>query len=192
MLKKFVFVGPESSGKTTLCKKLAENLRAFWVPEACRLAAEQKQKNDSQIDASLIDFQFTIEDFKSMADLQNEMEYDFQQLSHKLLICDNDAFALTIWCERYLGRYYKEIYKIYEDAKHLNNSDKIYILTKPNVPFVQDGYRDGEHIRDWMFNRFIEELDRYKMNYYIIDSPDYEERYNKALEIIDKYDNNFL
>jgi nicotinamide riboside kinase len=52
--------------------------------------------------------------------------------------------------------------------KNLNNSEKIYILTKPNVPFVQDGYRDREHIRDWMFQRFIEELDKYKMTYYII------------------------
>ena len=43
----------------------------------------------------------------------------------------DDSFALTIWCERYLGKYHQEIYKIYEDAKHLNNSEKIYILTKP-------------------------------------------------------------
>ncbi len=35
MNKKFVFVGPESSGKTTLCKKLAEQLNVLWVPEAC-------------------------------------------------------------------------------------------------------------------------------------------------------------
>ena len=102
----------------------------------------------------------------------------------KLLICETLSFALTIWYERYLGKYYQEIYKIYENARHLNNSEKIYILTKPNVPFVQDGYRDGEHIREWMFERFIQELDKYNMKYYIIDSPNYDERYNKALEII--------
>ena len=119
-----------------------------------------------------------------MALHQNEMEYNCQQLSKEFLICDNDSFALTIWCERYLGKYYQEIYKIYEDAKHLNNFEKIYILTKQNVPFVQDGYRDGEHIRDWMFQRFIEELTRNNMKYYFIDSPNYDQRYNKALEII--------
>ena len=119
-----------------------------------------------------------------MALHQNEMEYNCQQVSKEFLICDNDSFALTIWCERYLGKYYQEIYKIYEDAKHLNNFEKIYILTKQNVPFVQDGYRDGEHIRDWMFQRFIEELTRNNMKYYFIDSPNYDQRYNKALEII--------
>ena len=55
-----------------------------------------------------------------------------------------------VWA-RYLGKYQQEIYKIYENARNLNNSEKIYILTKPNVPFVQDGYRDGEHIREWLF-----------------------------------------
>ena len=179
MIQKFVFLGSESSGKTTLCKKLAKQLNVLWVPEACRLAAEEKPINPDKID-----FQFTLDDFQKMALYQNEMEYNCQTQSEKLLICDNDSFALTIWCERYLGKYYKEIYKIYEDAKHLNNSEKIYILTKPNVPFVQDGYRDGEHIREWMFERFIEELDKYNMKYYIIDSPNYDKRYNKALEII--------
>ena len=85
---------------------------------------------------------------------------------------------MTIWCERYLGKYYQVIYKIYEDAKHLNNSEKIYIQLN------QDGYRDGEHISEWMFERFIEELDRNNMKYYIIDSPNYDQRYKKALEII--------
>ena len=54
------------------------------------------------------------------------------------------------------------------------------------MPFVQDGYRDGEHIRDWMFERFKTELERKNMKYYIIDSPDYEERYKQCLDIIMK------
>ena len=53
---------PESSGKTTLCKKLAENLKILWVPEAFRLAAEEKPINPEKID-----FQFTLDDFKKMA-----------------------------------------------------------------------------------------------------------------------------
>jgi nicotinamide riboside kinase len=35
-----------------------------------------------------------------------------------------------------------------------------------------------------MFERFIEELDKYNMKYYIIDNPNYDQRYNKAIEII--------
>jgi HTH-type transcriptional regulator, transcriptional repressor of NAD biosynthesis genes len=34
----------------------------------------------------------------------------------------------------------------------------LYLLTRPDVPFVQDGVRDGEKIRDWMHDRFAQLL----------------------------------
>lgn len=35
-----------------------------------------------------------------------------------------------------------------------------YVLTSPEgVPFEQDGLRDGEHLREWMTERFREVLD---------------------------------
>jgi HTH-type transcriptional repressor of NAD biosynthesis genes len=181
--KKFIFVGPESSGKTTLCKLLSEKYNTLWVKEYCRVAAEEKlQNNDNQE----INFNFTLDDFINMAHRQNQEEKELSKKCNNILICDNDAFALTIWCERYLNKYHDEIYNIYKNAEYLNNEEKIYILTKPNVPFIQDGYRDGEHIRDWMFNRFQSELNKHNMKFYIIDSPNYDERLNSAIEIINK------
>jgi nicotinamide riboside kinase len=52
---------PNFSGKTTLCKKIAENIKILWVPEPRRLAAEEKPINPDKID-----FQFTLDDFKKM------------------------------------------------------------------------------------------------------------------------------
>jgi len=180
--KKFIFVGPESSGKTTLCKILSEKYNTLWVQEYCRVAAEEKLQEPSNAE---INFNFTLHDFIDMSHRQNKEEYELSKKCDKILICDNDAFALTIWCERYLNKYYDEIYDIYKNADYLNNEHKIYILTKPNVPFIQDGYRDGEHIRDWMFERFITEFKKYNMKYYIIDSPNYDERLQHAINIID-------
>jgi nicotinamide riboside kinase len=37
-----------------------------------------------------------------------------------------------------------------------------------------------------MYNRFLEELQNKKMNYYVIDSPIYQERIDKAIEIIER------
>jgi nicotinamide riboside kinase len=184
-IKKFIFVGPESTGKTTLCEILSQKYKTLWVQEACRLMAEDKTPEiNPNIDGKDINFNFSLDDFIKMAERQNKEEFELTNKSEKILICDNDSFALTIWCERYLGKYYDEIFKIYQNADYLKNNEKIYILTKPNVPFIQDGLRDGEHIRDWMYNRFIEELTAKNMKYYIIDSPNYEERINKAIEII--------
>lgn len=186
-IKKFIFVGPESTGKTTLCKILSERYNSLWVPEACRTMAEEKTSIiNPNICANEINFNFTLQDFIDMANRQNKEEFILTQNSDKILICDNDSFAITIWCERYLGKYHNEIYDIYKNADFLNNKDKIYILTKPNVPFVQDGLRDGEHIRDWMFERFLQELTDKCLNFHIIDSSDYKERIDKAIDIIDK------
>lgn len=183
MIKKFVFVGPESSGKTTLCKLLSLKYNTPWVQEYCRVAAEQKIQDNSN---SEINFNFTLDDFINMAHQQNKEEYELSQKCNKILICDNDSFALTIWCERYLNRYHIEIFDIYNNADYLNNQEKIYILTKPNVPFIQDGYRDGEHIREWMYERFITEFKKYNINFFIIDSPNYDERLQNAINIIEQ------
>jgi HTH-type transcriptional repressor of NAD biosynthesis genes len=190
MIKKFVFVGPESTGKTTLCKILSEKYKTLWVQEYCRVAAEEKTNNIKEEKpkniTDEINFNFTLDDFINMAHRQNQEEYDYSKKVNKILICDNDTFALTIWCERYLNKYYNEIYDIYKDADYLHNDKKIYILTKPNVEFVQDGFRDGEHIREWMYLRFIEELKLKKMKYYIIESSDYKERLEMAINIINE------
>ena len=180
-ITKIVFVGPESTGKTTLCKKLAARYSTNWVCEVCRIFAEEKKQ-----DTNDIQFNFNLQDFIEMANQQNKEEYKLEKTANKLLFCDNDSFALSIWCERYLGAYYEEIYNIYKNATYLDNDNKIYILTKPNVPFVQDGFRDGEHIRDWMYDRFVEELQHKGMTYYILESPDYDERLLSVINIINK------
>ena len=59
------------------------------------------------INPDKIDFQFTLDDF------QNEMEYNCKKQSQKWFIrIDNMVRAI--------------FERIYEDAKHLNNSEKIY------------------------------------------------------------------
>ena len=170
-MKKFVFIGPESTGKTTLCKYIAQHFSTCWVPEMCRIMAEERPQTSHEIN-----FNFTLDDFVEMIDRQNKEEQKLELCANNILICDNDSFAITIWCERYLGNYY--------NFCKVNVDNKIYILTKPTVPFVQDGYRDGEHIREWMFNRFIEKLEKNQLHYYIIDSSNYDERLKSAIEII--------
>lgn len=185
-VKKFIFVGPESTGKTTLCQFLSNKYSTPWVSEMCRIFAEEKTSIiNPNISVNDINFNFILDDFINMANRQNHEENLLTQKANKILICDNDSFALTIWCERYLGKYYNEIYDIYKKADYLDNEKKIYILTKPNVPFIQDGLRDGEHIRDWMYNKFLEEFKNKNIKYYIIDSHNYDERFKQAIKIIE-------
>jgi HTH-type transcriptional repressor of NAD biosynthesis genes len=176
---KFIFVGPESTGKSTLCKYLSSFYGVPYVREMCRVMAEERAP--AIMDASSINFEFCVEDFIKMAAEQNAEELAATKLAldanKRFIICDNDAFAVNIWCERYLGT---PLSIGVPDDGH----KRIYILTKPNVPFVQDGYRDGEHIREWMYERFLQELKKQGLKYYVLDSPDYSMRDIRARSII--------
>jgi HTH-type transcriptional repressor of NAD biosynthesis genes len=69
-----------------------------------------------------------------------------------VLVCDTDAFAVGVWHERYLGVEAPEIDGL---ARH----HPLYLLTDHvGVPFLQDGFRDGEAIRPWMTERFQQKL----------------------------------
>ena len=54
-IKKFVVVGPESTGKSTLCSQLAEHYHTTWVPEYAR---EYLEKNGMD---------YTYDDFLTIA-----------------------------------------------------------------------------------------------------------------------------
>ena len=41
MLKKIVAIGPESTGKSSLCKQLAEHYQHFMVPGICERIFDQ-------------------------------------------------------------------------------------------------------------------------------------------------------
>ena len=70
-----------------------------------------------------------------------------------LLICDTDVLATAVWHERYLGTRSSS-----GEALAKERVPDLYILTGDEIPFVQDGLRDGEHVRDWMTGRFRELL----------------------------------
>ena len=84
-VKKFIFVGPESTGKTTLCQFLSNKYSTPWVSEMCRIVAEEKTSIiNPNISANDINFNFILDDFINMANRQNHEENLLTQKSNKL------------------------------------------------------------------------------------------------------------
>ncbi|MEJ2579640.1 MAG: ATP-binding protein, partial [Kineosporiaceae bacterium] len=71
----------------------------------------------------------------------------------RLVVCDTDALATAIWHERYLGEPSPAVRRVAAARRY-----DLYLLTGDEIPFVQDGLRDGEHVRGWMTARFRTEL----------------------------------
>ena len=61
-----------------------------------------------------------------------------------------------------------------------------YILLDHTVPWVQDGTRNEKNSRQWFHEQLEFEIKASGVPYHIIDSPDYADRFNAAVSIIDK------
>ena len=145
--RRICVLGAESTGTTTLSKALAQHYSAEWVAEYGREYSEEKIARDPNE-------AWTSNEFAVIAQEQNNQEDSAARNSGGLVVCDTDAFATSVWHERYMdGRS--------PDVEHLalGRHYDLYILTGEEIPFVQDGTRDGEHIRSWMNDQF-----RYKLS----------------------------
>nr|WP_042197143.1 AAA family ATPase [Kibdelosporangium sp. MJ126-NF4]CEL22773.1 Nicotinamide-nucleotide adenylyltransferase, NadR family / Ribosylnicotinamide kinase [Kibdelosporangium sp. MJ126-NF4]CTQ89913.1 Nicotinamide-nucleotide adenylyltransferase, NadR family (EC 2.7.7.1) / Ribosylnicotinamide kinase (EC 2.7.1.22) [Kibdelosporangium sp. MJ126-NF4] len=150
-----VVVGAESTGTTTLSRALAEHYRAAWIPEYGRVHTEEKLTAARAFDpsADMDSLVWTVGDFVDVADRQARAEDEAAHIG-PILVCDNDPWAATVWCERYLGVAYPQVSDAVGDRR-----PALYLLTDhEGVPFEQDGWRDGEHLREWMTGLFVRRL----------------------------------
>ena len=170
--KRVVVLGAESTGTTTLTRALAEHYNTLWVPEYGREYSERKIGQG--------DTTWTTEEFFHIANEQLRREDEAARSANKVLFCDTDAFATMLWEERYMGESSPATERIAHERSH-----DLYILTGDEIPFVQDGYRDGEHIRHAMHKRFEEELVRTKRPFILVRGGR-EEREREAICAIDR------
>jgi len=144
--RRVVVLGAESTGTTTLAKQLAERFGTAWVPEYGRKWSEERPGG--------LEAPWESWEFDHIARVQAEIEDAAARATRRpLIICDTDVLATTVWHERYVGTATPSVIAIAE----LRRPD-LYLLTSCDVPFVQDGLRDGEHVREWMTARFREAL----------------------------------
>lgn len=166
-------VGAESTGKTTLAQNLASHYQTTWVAEYGREYSERMLAQDGA-------YRWATDDFAAIARTQCDREDRSARAANRVLICDTDAFATCIWHERYLGQQSPLVEQI---AAQRCRPD-LYLLTDVDTPFVQDGTRDGESIRKWMHDRFVERLGESNRRYEILRGT-FTEREAHAIQLID-------
>ncbi|MEQ6897742.1 AAA family ATPase [Microbacterium sp. KR10-403] len=142
-----VVLGAESTGSTTLAEALAAELHTLWVPEYGR---EHSIVREGGLEAP-----WRSDEFDLIVDRQFDAERDAARRSPRpVVVCDTDVLATALWHERYVGAPAPRIL-----ARAAAHPPVLYVLTGDEIPFVQDGMRDGEHIRHDMQQRFRGALD---------------------------------
>ncbi|MGZ8178865.1 AAA family ATPase [Williamsia sp. SKLECPSW1] len=185
-----VVLGSESTGTTTVSEALAQRFRerggiwaeTRWVPEYGRDATEAKlhalREQDPTADMS--ELTWTGDDFAHIARTQQTLEDDAARDGSPLLVCDTDAVATAVWERRYLGP---------QSRFARSTSDgrgRIYLVTDHHgVSFVQDGIRDGEHIRAEMTGWFIDALTRQGLSWVLL-TGSLDDRLDLATRVVDR------
>jgi nicotinamide riboside kinase len=93
------------------------------------------------------------EEFVHIAKVQNRREDEGARQTNRVLVCDTDSLATCVWHRRYVGGTNPEVERLAKKRRC-----DLYLLTGDEIPFVQDGLRDGEHIRHEMHGWFVETL----------------------------------
>ena len=172
-LVKIVLFGPESTGKTTLSKMLAEHYDTVWVPEFARDYLQEK------FDRTQIICEYS--DLLPIAKGQMRMENELALKANRVLICDTDILETQVYSEQY---YEGRVDPLLRKYAEINNYD-LYFLTDIDVPWQADDLRDRPHQREEMLQAFEKALIDNGRNYVRL-SGDLKQRMKRAIEEIDR------
>ena len=166
-----VILGAESSGTTTLAQALAAHFQTVWVPEYGREYCEQNWSG--------LDYVWRSEEFAEIAREQQTRENEAARAANRVLICDTNAWATRLWHHRYMNEFSPAV----EEIANAGRAD-LMILTDVDVPFVQDGIRDGEAIRAQMHQHFVEQLNAQAAPWLLV-AGDHQTRLQRAINEIE-------
>lgn len=166
--------GPESTGKTTLAKQLAEHFQTAWTPEFARNYLQEKWNNTAQI--------CDVNDMLPIAYGQMQMENESLSKANKFLFCDTNLMVTKVFSEVY----YNFCDPLLDKAARKHEYD-LFFLTDIDIPWEKDDLRDKPEERETVFAVFKQTLiDNNKP--FITLSGDTDFRLKKAIQIVNDLD----
>lgn len=158
--------GPESTGKTTLARALAEALGTAWVPEYARVHLEAQGGRIEEADIERI------------ARGQVASEEALARQAQRVLVCDTDLLSTTLWSDALFGSCPEWI-----RAEAERRLCDLYLLNDVDVPFVADPVRYLPQGRRAFFERCREALESRGLPYVVL-SGSWDERRQRAIEAV--------
>jgi NadR type nicotinamide-nucleotide adenylyltransferase len=169
-MKRIAIIGPECSGKTTLCEALAHEYRTAYTKEYARHYLEENGPGYVEMDLMHI------------AAGQLMVEAESQELLKKhggdYLFCDTDMLTIRIWSEEKFGRCTAALKKLSTDVRYDH-----WLLCAPDMPWEADPLRENPHDRARLFGVYEKHLNAAGRPYTIIGGP-HEERMRLAVDAL--------
>jgi len=150
-MKKIAIIGPESTGKSTLTKGLAQYFDEPFLPEYGRKYLEE---NGSQYEKS---------DLLKISKGMLQAEQEQAKNANQFLFCDTDLIMMKVWYEVKYGKCHPWVLNQLE-----SNPYDYYLLCAPDLPWQSDPLRENPNIREELFERYQKELEDYGFEYAVI------------------------
>lgn len=151
-LRHIVIVGPESTGKSTLAKSLAEHFDTEWVPEFLR---EFFVANDGKIVEA---------DVNAVVEGQMQNSEELIMKANEYLVWDTNPLQTYIYQMLYFDRV-----PAWLDSMIVGLPADLYLLLSPDIPWEADPQRDKPQDRDKIFYMIEKELWGRKLNYEVVE-----------------------
>ena len=162
-MPKIIVTGPESSGKTTLCKALSQHFNLPFSKEFAREYLDVLNRDYNQ------------DDLLKIAKGQLKSEQNTQLL-------DTDLITIKIWSKYKYGSCDKWILSQIERQKSEN---RYYLLCSPDIPWQEEFQRENPHNRDELLKLYNDELLNLKYKFFLITGYG-DQRLKNAIKIVDE------
>jgi len=151
---KVAILGPESTGKSSLAKSLAEYFNTDWVPEYAREYVENLAGTYTYEDVCTIAKKQIEQEIKYKTDYTEKNEYVF---------FDTELIITKVWFEYKFG-----LVPDFLNEQLATGFFDYYLLCAPDLPWIPDPVREHGNDREFFLNWYKKEIEQLEKPYSII------------------------
>lgn len=159
MLKKVVIIGPESTGKSTLCEQLANHYHTLWCPEYAReyllvhgtkytyddllTIAKGQVELEEKFEALVVSSELRVQSRHEAHDSElspgsyRDLNAELRTQNSELLFIDTNMYVMKVWCEFVFGKCHRYILDQIDKRKY-----DLYLLCNIDLPWTHDELRE--------------------------------------------------